>query len=94
MTSPTTLEEAHSELTLRLRQQELAADPAFIFRAEMSRDFRSKLAALQRDRSELKRFWSLPRPLRTNAQHVQELLDIYRGDASRADTAASLVTEQ
>ena len=74
-------------------QQELAADPAFIFKAETSSDFWRRLAALQRDRSELERFWSLPRPLRTNAQHVEELLEIYRGEASAADAPAATVTE-
>ena len=27
----------------------------------------------------IERFWTLPRPLRTNAQHAAELLEIYAG---------------
>ena len=74
-------------------QQELAADPAFIFKAEVSSDFWKTLAVLERDRSELHRFWSLPRPLRTNAEHVEELLEIYRGEAAGADRPTSVLTE-
>lgn len=64
-------------VTDRGGQQELAADPAFIFPAESIAEFWDRLERICAKRSELQRFWTLPRPLRTNAQHAAELLEIY-----------------
>lgn len=60
-------------------QRELAADPAFVFPAEDIEAFWDRLERIWAKRSELQRFWTLPRPLRTNAQHAAELLEIYTG---------------
>lgn len=59
-------------------QQELAADPAFVFAADSISAFWDRLEHIWAKPSELQRFWTLPRPLRTNAEHAAELLEIYR----------------
>lgn len=66
-------------VTDRGGQQELAADPAFVFAAEDVAAFWDRLERIWTKRSELQRFWTLPRPLRTNAEHAAELLEIYAG---------------
>lgn len=64
-------------VTDRGGQRELAADPAFIFPAENVAEFWDRLERIWTKRSELQRFWTLPRPLRTNAEHAAELVEIY-----------------
>ena len=59
-------------------QQELAADPAFVFDAENVGAFWERLQRLCDDREELERFWTLARPLNTNRQHAQAMLELYR----------------
>jgi glycosyltransferase involved in cell wall biosynthesis len=80
-------------VTDRGGQQELAADPAFIFPAESRSEFWKRLERISDDRSELERFWSAPRPLRTNTEHAAELLEIYRS-ISAAVAAAEVAPPQ
>ena len=58
-------------------QQELAAYPAFIYSAESVTAFWERLERLCDHRDELERFWTLQRPLNTNADHAQALLRVY-----------------
>lgn len=60
--------------------QEIAADPAFVFKAGKVDAFITKLQAILAAPELTRRFWQAPRPLRTMAAHVEELLSLYQGE--------------
>ncbi len=69
--------------------REIAAKPAFVFRAGSIRAFHERVRTFADHRDQLADFWDGPLTLRTVTQHFDELLRLYSGSPSRDSVVAA-----